>query len=402
VKKADDEIRQMAAQFDHASEGQMRDPHPMYARFRAECPVGRSENYGGFYVASRYADVKRVFEEYATFSSSTGVGIPPHPYKMLPIDLDPPQQTKFRRILNKAFTVEAVAPKRAQIEAEVNTLIDAFIENGEADLARDLVRPLLPAIVLPMLGVPVEDRRQLTEWIEYLTRGRATDMEGVMKTGEMIGGYLMALVARRRNEPRADDVISLMLDAKIDDATPTDEEIFRTLLITLFGGLDTTSAVMLEALLYLSRHPDARRRLMSGEFEWIPAIEEFVRYTSPVQGLRRTVTRSAELAGQPLREGDWMFALIGSANRDETVFPDAQRCVLDRAPNPHIGFSTGAHICLGRYLARLEIEILLKAVLQRLPDYQVVSGFEPDYLVGEARGMKRLPVTFTPAARQLV
>lgn len=393
-------MQDLATSFDHADPAQMNDPHPMYRVFRGQCPVGRSQKHGGFYFASRYADVKRVFEEHATFSSSSGVGIPPHPYKMLPIDLDPPQQTKFRRILNRAFTVEAVATKREQIEAEVHALIDSFIEKGKADFAKDLVRPLLPAIVLPMLGVPVADRQRLTEWIEYLTRGRATDMAGVMTTGEMIGGYLMSLVARRRAAARGEDVISLMLESKIDGETPTDEDIFRTLMIILFGGLDTTSSVMLEALLFLSHHPQERRKLMSGELDWATAIEEFVRHTSPVQGLRRTLVREANLNGQPLKPGDWMFALIGSANRDEAVFAGAERCVLDRTPNPHIGFSTGAHVCLGRHLARLEIEILLKTVMQRLPDFSAAEGFEPDYLVGEARGMKSLPVRFTAGRRR--
>ena len=374
----------------------MNDPHTMYQAFREHCPVGRSQQHGGFYVASRYAEVKRVFEEYSTFSSSSGVGIPPHPYKMYPIDLDPPQQTKFRRILNKPFAAESVANTRPEIEAEIRALINGFIAKGEADLAVDLVRPLLPAIVLPMLGVPIEDRRQLSSWIEYLTRGRATDMAGVVKAGEDIGAYLMGLVARRRTQPRSDDVISVMLESRIDGAVPSDEDIFRTLMIILFGGLDTTSSVMLEALLYLSRNPEEKLRLKSGERAWGPAIEEFVRHTSPVQGLRRTLTKEAELNGQHLQAGDWMFALIGSANRDESVFAEANRCILDRSPNPHIGFSAGAHICLGRYLARLEIEILLSAVLERLPDYRVVDGFVPDYLVGEARGMKSLPVTFTP------
>lgn len=394
-----EKIKELAAAFDHADPMQMNSPHAMYGSFREQCPVGRSRKHGGFYFAARYADAKRVFEEHATFSSSTGVGIPPHPYKMLPIDLDPPQQTKFRRILNRHFTIEAVAGKRAQIGAEVHALIDTFIEKGEADLASELVRPLLPAIVLPMIGVPLEDRRQLTEWIEYLTRGRATDMPGVMQTGEKIGGYLMGLAARRRGVARGEDVIGLMLQSKIDGETPTDEEIFRTLIIILFGGLDTTSSVMLEALLFLSRHPEERRRLMSDQLDWTRAVEEFVRHTSPVQGLRRTLAREAELGGQPLKQGDWMFALIGSANRDENVFPDGERCLLDRTPNPHIGFSTGAHVCLGRHLARLEIEVLLRAVLRRMPDYRVLDGFEPDYLVGEARGMKSLPVRFTPSVR---
>lgn len=394
------DAKQLAANFDHTDPAQMNSPQAMYAALRAQCPVGRSEKHGGFFVAARYSEAKRVFEDYQNFSSSTGVGIPPHPYQMLPIDLDPPQQTAYRRILNKPFNPENIARKRGEIEAEVNRLIDDFIERGTADLATELVRPLLPAIVLPFLGVPIEDREQMSDWIEYLTRGRATDMPGVIATGEKIGGYLMGLAARRRAQPRDEDIISVLLDAQVDGAPLSDEQIFRTLFIILFGGLDTTSSVMLEALMFLSGNPDEKQRLARGERDWVMAIEEFVRYTSPVQGLRRTVVKDAQLDAQALKTGDWVFALIGSANRDEAVFPDADRCLLDRKPNPHIGFSAGAHTCLGRHLARLEIEVLLGIVLARLPDYRVVEGFTPDYLVGEARGMKSLPVRFTPGKKR--
>lgn len=393
---SDTEVKSLAQKFDHASPEQMNCPYQMYQAFRSQCPVGRSENYGGFYFAARYETVKKIFDNYATFSSSDGVGIPPHPYKMFPIDLDPPQQVKFRRILNKRFSPEGVAPKRSQIEAEVKRLIDAFANAGEADLAAQLVRPLLPAIVLPLLGVPLEDREQMSAWIEYLTRGRASDIQGVMKAGEEIGRYLMTLVAKRRALPPVDDVLGQLLESEIDGDRLSDEEIYRTLLIILFGGLDTTSAVMLESLLYLARNPEEKRRLLDGEHQWPVAIEEFVRFTSPIQGLRRTLLEDSELEGQPLKKGDWVFGLHGSANRDEAVFKDAEACQLDRSPNPHIGFGSGAHICLGRNLARLEIEILLKAVLTRIGDYRVADGFEPEYLVGEARGMKQLPVRFTP------
>lgn len=395
-----EDVKAMAAQFDHASEAQMRDPYPMYEAFRTQCPVGRSQQYGGFWFVATYAGVRKVFEDHATFSSSTGVGIPPHPYKMLPIDLDPPQQTKFRKILNPRFTVDAVAKKREAIENAVHPLIDAFIERGHADLASELVRPLLPAVVLPLLGVPVEDQPKMSHWIEYLTRGRANDLAGVAKAGEDIGRYLMTLAATRRAQPPKDDIVSLLLASEIDGVPLTDEDVFRTLLIILFGGLDTTSAVMLESLLFLDRNPDEKRRLAAGERDWTAAVEELVRFTTPVQGLRRTVMSDTELEGQKLAKGDWMFAVHGAANRDPSVFKEPDRCILDRFPNPHVGFGSGTHVCLGRNLARLEIEVLLKIVFERLGDYRAVPGFQPEYLAGEARGMKSLPVTFTPGRRR--
>lgn len=391
--------QQLVEKFDHTSPEQMTQPYAMYQAFRAQCPVGRSAQHGGFYVASRYETVKKIFEDYSAFSSTSGVAIPDHPYRMFPIDLDPPLQAKFRRILNRKFTVESVATKQDEIQAAIDRLIDGFIADGRADLAAQLVRPLLPTIVLPLLGAPLESREQISEWIELMTRGRATDMEGVARAGEAIAGVLMTQIAKRRGMPPIDDVLGMLLESQIDGKAFSDEDIYRTLLIILFGGLDTTSAVMLESLLYLARKPEIKQQLMSGQLAWAVAIEELIRYTSPIQGLRRTVVHDVELEGASLKTGDRILGLHGSANRDESVFPQADQCLLDRKPNPHLAFGAGAHVCLGRNLARLEIEILMKAVLTRLGDYRVAAGFEPEYLVGEARGMKQLPVEFSPGPK---
>jgi cytochrome P450 len=395
-----DEIKRLSEQFDHASESQMRNPYPMYEAFRKHCPVGRSAQYGGFNFVATYAGAKKVFEDYVNFTSTDGVGIPPQPVKMYPIDLDPPLQTRYRKILNTRFTVEAVATKSDRIEAKINELIDGFIAKGSADLAAELVRPLLPAIVLPILGVPYEDQPKVSAWIDTLTRKRASDLELAQKTGQELAIYLMTLVATRRAAPPADDVLGLLLTSNVDGKALTDDDIFRVIMITLFGGLDTTSAVMLESLLFLARNPEEKRKLASGERNWATAIEEFVRFTSPIQGLRRNAARDVEIEGHSLKQGDWVFGLHGAANRDPAVFAEPDRCLLDRSPNPHVAFGAGAHICLGRNLARLEIEILLKAVLARLGDYRTPADFEPEYFAGEARGMKALPVTFTASAAQ--
>ena len=389
------DVKQLADKFDHTSPEVMSDPFAMFDEFRSKCPVAHSSQHGGFYIATTYDAAKKVYEDYSTYSSSTGVGIPPHPYQMLPIDLDPPRQTKFRQILNKRFTPEQVEKQRPEIERAVNKLIDGFIQRGAADLASELVRPLLPNVVLPVLGVPLEDMDKMTAWIDHMTKGRASDLEGVQKTGMMMAEYLMGLSARRRGEASDEsNIVGLLLASSIDGKPFTDEEIYRTILITLFGGLDTTSAVMLEALLFMARNPEEKRKLKADAYDWPAAVEELVRYTSPVQALRRTLMKDTELAGTPLKKGDWIMALNGCANRDEKVFPDADKVVLDRAPNPHIGFGAGAHICLGRNLGRLEIEVMLKIVLERMYDYRIAADFSPEYFVGESRGMKTLPVTF--------
>jgi cytochrome P450 len=390
------DITKLAEQFDHTSPAQMNDPYELYSTFRERCPVGKSKAYGGFSFVTRYDSVKRVYETFTLYSSTQGTGIPQMPVVMFPEDLDPPQQTRFRRVLNPRFLPEAVEKFRPLITDEVHRLIDGFIAAGSADLARDLVRPTLPAVVLPMIGIPTADLRLMCDWIETMNRGRRDNMELVVETSGRIAQHIIALAARRRAEPPQDDILGSLLEMTIDGKKLTDQEIYQTVIIILFGGLDTTSSVMLEALLYLSRNPADRDRLRSGELAWEQAIEELLRFSSPVQGLKRTALADSEIDGTPICKGEKIMAMIGSANRDDTVFKDAAHCKLDRAENPHLAFGAGAHICLGRHLARLEVRILLQAVLERLPDYVVAEDFKPEYLVGETRGMKTLPVRFTP------
>ena len=388
---------ELAATFDHGSEQMMRDPYPLYDALRTQCPLGRSEKYDGFYVVSRYEDVKRVFSDYANFTSTHGNSIPPQPIQMYPIDLDPPTQTKFRRVLNPAFTAEAVNQYAPRIQQTVDRYVDAFAAEGTADLAAQLVRPIMPEIVLPIIGLPAEAATETVEQIDILTRRHKHDEQTVYQAYQGITKYILDLVARRRQSAPVDDIIGLLLKANIDGAELSDETIYRTVMIVLFGGLDTTTSVLLEAIYFLAANPEQKEVLRNSD-DWSVAIEEFVRFTSPVQGLKRTVNAEVALSGGKLQVGEVILALLGSANRDPDVFDHPDRCLLGRAENPHLGFGIGAHICLGRYLARLEVRIVLRTLLERIPDFAVVPGFTPDYVAGETRGMKALPVCFSPIA----
>jgi len=394
-----DETKRRAAGFDHNDPVQMQSPHEMYRAFRAECPVGKSENYGGFHFLARYETVRRFFEDYASFTSTDSVGLPGLPHRMPPIDTDPPLQTQYRRLLNQKFSPKAVREMRPDIEAKIHRLIDGFIERGEAEIASELVRPLLPSVVLPFLGIPGSAETKVREGIEAITRKRATDPAGVMEVAAELSMLLIGVVAERRQAPPKDDVIGLLLREPIGGAMLDDMQIHLTLLIILFGGLDTTSSAMLESLLHISRTPEAREHLRRPDCDWELAVEELVRWATPIQALRRTTTKDVEIEGVRIAKGTPVLGLHGSANRDESVFPEADRCILDRKPNPHIAFGQGVHLCIGRPIALLEIECLLKIVLGRLGDFVVASDFRPEYLVGEARGMKRLPIRFTPGTR---
>ena len=169
--------------------------------------------------------------------------------------------------------------------------------------------------------------------------------------------------------------------------------------MTLFGALDTTHATLNEAILHLSRHPEDKNRLLAGDVPWATAIEEFVRYPSPIQGLRRTAARDFEFDGVSLHAGDPILAFNAAGNRDPEQFPEPDKCILSRDARNHLGFGSGAHVCLGRNFARVIIEVVLKTVLTRLPDFAVPADFVPSYTAGEGRRMKALPLTFSPGAR---
>lgn len=389
----------LAERFDHYAREQAQNPFPIYDAIRDACPLGYSRSHGGFHIATTYETAKTVFSDFRTFTSTQGTGVPSLGYQLLPIDLDPPLQTRFRKILNPSFTPDAVAQHRQQIQSLVDDFIDAFIERGTADLAAELIRPTLSSVVLPLLGVPLDDQPFVAPWVDTMIRKRADDPGAVAEKTGLLTSYLAELVSRSRADPHGESVLSVLIDAGLDGTPVSDDQIVRVMVLILFGGLDTTSAVMAEALLYLSRNRGDAERLLSGSLGWGRAIEEFVRLTSPVQGQKRVATRDTELDGVRILQGESIFSLNAAANRDPSHFSEPNRCLLDRAENPHLAFGAGAHICLGRNLARLEIEIVLKSVLDRMPDYAIPADFVPNYAVGEARGMTALPAVFTPGIR---
>ncbi|MET0984271.1 MAG: cytochrome P450 [Steroidobacteraceae bacterium] len=396
----DEESTALARRFDHTSEEMMRSPWDMFSTLRNRCPVAHSSQHGGFYIATTYDAVMQIESNWKVFSSDQGVAIPPQPYRVPPVESDPPRHTEFRRLLNPLFTTKAVQDMRGRIQTEVHSLIDGFIVKGQADIVTDLLHPLMSAVVLPILGVPTEDLQKVNDWVHHILFDRADDPANVQRCGMELSLYLRELARCKRDEP-ADDttMIGRLVNGKINDQPISDDDIAGAMTVSLFGGLDTSSGVLAEAILFLSRHPEEKRKLRDGAYDWSTAVEEFVRISSPLVGLRRVLTEDAEVAGTQLRKGDSVFALFVSANRDEKQFPDADQCLLDRKPNRHVGFGSYIHICLGRNLARVEIEIVLRIVLERLYDLVIPADFVPEYWAGEARGMKSLPATFTPGRR---
>lgn len=392
----------LAAQLNHTDQSQMEHPHALYARLRNECPVGRSESHGGFWFAMRYDDVAAIARNFRVFSNADGVAIPRHPISpMYPLELDPPQHTELKNALTPLFHVsqaEAIAP---DVEREVDFMLQKISATGQIDFVT--LADYIPAtFALRVIGIDEGDRPKLIEWVDFLSHGRVHP-EKAQEVGIEFAGFLAELIARRRAEAPRADVISALFETNVPGlgGLLTDDQVQRTLMVLIFGGLHTTRSSILESLFYIARHPEIREAVIQNidnpKF-WSLATDEFLRYSTPTQILKRQVTCPVEIRGTSLQAGDDIMICFGSANRDERKFADPDSVVLDRSPNAHLSFGMGPHRCIGQNLARVFLRSTLKVVLKRMPDFQVPDDFVPQYQVGEARAMVSLPAIVSPSA----
>ena len=380
----------LARDYDHFCPELLADPYDFWAALRDGEPVARSDQHGGFWVVSRYADIMAAACDPATFSSRDGTGTPPIPTKLLPIDTDPPLHQKYRKIINPAFTPQAVRAHEGEWRTLAKELIAGFPSEGDLELCSTFAIPFPQQVALRMIGFPDDDRPDLAGWIDDITRLRGIDDE---KVGEAAIGVMTRVVERleeRREEPRREDLISVLLDGQIDGRPlDDDEQLFSTMLL-LLGGLDTTTSAIAMAIAHLADHPDDRARLLADPDLLDTAVEEFVRVATPVQGLGRTVTSDTTLGGCPLREGDRVFLLWAAGNRDPRAFDRPEEVVLDRHPNHHLGFGAGPHRCVGSHAGKLMVKIALQELLPWLGDYRI--GGPLGWVGGETRGLRNVMV----------
>ena len=375
------------------------DPHRWWTWMRANAPVYFDEA-NGVWGVTRHADVRAVSADPATFSSGGGIRPDSGPLPMM-IDMDDPDHLRRRKLVNKGFTPRRVRDLEPAIRAACDEILDAVCERGEADLVHDIAAPLPMIMIGDALGVAPEDRAELLRWSDDMVRsqsGTATD-EAVATAAtayDEYRTYALEVMARRRAEP-TEDLMSVLVHAEVDGDRLDDEElIFETLLI-LVGGDETTRHVItggLEALLAV----DGAWPALQADRSQIPSVvEEMLRWVSPIQNMARTATRDVELAGQHIEAGQKLLLLYPSANRDETVFDDPFTFDPARSPNDHVAFGFGTHFCLGASLARLEVAIMIEALLDRVADLEVV-GPGPRRPANFISGFEHLPVRFTPSA----
>ena len=387
------------------SDDMRRNPYPAYDQVRAATPLLHDPQLGPWMVFD-YDGVSRVLTDHESFSSRHG------PADWM-IFTDPPRHSALRALVSKAFTPRSVANLEPRVRGLSRELLDRVVGRGEMDVADDFAVPLPMLVIGEMLGIPAADRHKFKRWndvilkMSYLVPGGAAqppDAGAVMSefldvTCEM-SDYLSALLARRRSDP-SDDLLTRLAQAEVDGQRLSQADILGFFQLLLLAGSETTTNLINNAVICLLDHPD-QRAVLRGRPALLPsAIEEVLRYRSPLQWMFRLTTRDVELHGRTIPSGKLVLAMIGSANRDPKHFPDPNRFDVARDPNPHIAFGHGPHFCLGAPLARLEGRVALTEFLASVRDFAPASGepWEPRKGL-HVHGPTHLPIRFKAARRE--
>ena len=380
----------------HSPDFYAGDPYPIYRELRATSPVHWND-VTNFWALLKYEDIRFVSSNPALFTSTKGITIP-DPDIANPVQegnlifTDPPRHRQLRKLINSGFTRRRVAILEPKIREIVRGILDDIEPGSVHEFAEEIAAPLPTRMIAELIGAPPDDWEQFRTWSDAAT-GTADpeiELDALVAMGQLYE-YFQKLIAARRSEPR-DDMLSVLAGAEIDDHRLTDADLLNFSYLLLVAGNETTRNLIALGTLALIAHPD-QRRLLVDDPRLIPgAVEEMLRWNSPVVQMSRTATTDVEIRGRQISEGDAVVMLYGSANRDEEIFgSDAEEFKVTRHPNPHIAFGCGEHSCVGAQLARLEASILFEELLRRFPELELVG--EVDRMRATmVPGVKRMPV----------
>jgi len=372
-----------------------RDPHPELAWMREHSPVHWDGRVWGI---SRYHDLKEISKDPETFSSAGGIRPDTGPIPMM-IDMDDPQHWVRRKLVNRGFTPARVRESEVRIRQVCDEIIDRVCARGECDLVWDIAAPLPLIMIGDALGVAAEDRAMLLSWSDAMLRsltGDTTSFEAGAEAFLAYTAYAESVIAARRAEPR-NDLMSVLVHAEVDGDRLDHDSLVHESLLILIGGDETTRHVISGGGWQLLASPERWERLVADPGAVPVAVEEMLRWVSPIKNMARIVTRDVEFRGQPMVEGQKVLLLYPSANRDADVFDEPFAFDIARTPNDHVAFGFGSHFCLGNSLARLELRVMFEQLLARLPDMELVHEAEPAHRAANfISGYEAMPVRFSP------
>ena len=378
----------------------LEEPQPMYKMLRETTPVFRPRPQGPV-VLSRLADIEMALKRTDLFSSNMDAVDLGNVRPLIPLQVDPPEHAKYRRILDPLFTPREMAGREPAVTALVNQMIDRFADRGECDFHAEFAVPLPCTVFLKLLGLPLEDLDKFLVWKDGVIRpegaaGAAEHAIAAAPSARQIYAYFERANDDHVDNPR-EDVLSALIAAVVEGRSLSREELLDICFLFLIAGLDTVTDSLDCFFVYLAKHPDQRRILIEQPDILPSAIEEMLRWETPVPGVARVAMQDAEVGGCPITKGERISPLLGAANTDPAEFDDPDVVDFARNPNRHRAFGGGPHRCLGSHLARLELRVALREFHRRIPDYEIPAGVELRYTTG-LRSVEALPLTFAAAA----
>ena len=390
--------------FDDAVAGDTRDPYPELAQTRREHPVQRldaslmpHEESAPVFFVYRYDDVSRVLRDSETFCSGHIIDLIMGPVmgEHIMLGMDGPKHRRYRALVSTAFGPKVMARWESELaDGIITALIDKFADRGHAELVREFTFPYPTQIIAGILGLPREDYKQFQRWsidiLSFLSR-----QEEAIAASQQVKEYVATILEDRRRQPR-DDLISDLAHAELDGEHLSDEEIFSFVRLLLPAGVETTYRSTGNLLLTLLSDADQLEAVRTDRSLIPEAIEEALRYETPLLNITRLATKDTEIDGVPIPAGSTIMLMLAAANREETRYPDPDRFQLGREdPKPHISFGHGPHLCLGMHLARMEIRVALNLLFDRLPDLRLDPDGDDPHIRGQVfRSPTAIPVLF--------
>ena len=380
-------------------------PQPIFKMLRDETPVmSVPMGAGPGVLLTRKAEIMEALRHPEIFSSNMDAVDLKNKRPMIPLQIDPPDHKKFRKLLDPIFAPRKMAAMEDEVAALVNRLIDGFIDDGEVDFAKRFSIPFPSQVFLTLLGLPLEELDRFLAMKDGIIRpdhvtgtryGAKEAQDHQQKVADATYEYFEMVLDDREKE-RRDDLLSRFLDAEVEGDRLSRNDILDICFLFLIAGLDTVTATLDCMYSFLAQNPGHRRQLVEDPALIPNAIEEMLRWETPVMTIARVAVADYELGGCPVHEGDQVMVLIGSANTDEAEVPDGDQVRFDREVNPHIAFGGGIHRCLGSHLARMELRVALREWHRRIPEYELEPGHTLVYTPG-IRSIDTFPLRFTAA-----
>ena len=402
-------VHDWATDYDIFDPGYVRDPAPVWDELRERCPIAHTERWGGSWMPTRYEDLQQLVKMVPELSSRSAVVVPPSPElrevlvaeakkygsENPPITADPPEHQPFRRLILPFFSPRAVEQQIPYTQDLCNSLIDGFAGRGEADAAADYAQQITPRVIAHVLGIDPARADDFVTWVRGILELGQTQPEMRIKYRGIIRDFFQEMVTERRRNPR-DDAISTLIEAEVAGGKLDDYKVVGVCFLLLVAGIDTTWSSISASLLHFATHRQDQARLRA-EPELLPtAVEEMLRFYSPVT-MGRKVMEPVAVGGVDMKPGDKVLLNFPGANRDPAAFEKPDEVILDRRRNRHMAFGLGIHRCAGSNLARMEMQVALRTWFERIGPFELVDPDAVTWAGGQVRGPRSVPVRFAAA-----